>query len=135
MYFDQYLVSLGCRIGELMFEMQKILSLYGYEYCNTTQFNTIQCKQLVIYSSFKTVLLSLVFSHKICCFQKKDGEMTQRWPIWYLKKKFERQINKVQIYDKAVLNTSIFLPQIIKSCMADWFRAGLMNVCLIRYHF
>lgn len=37
MYFDQYLVSLGCKIGELMFEMQKILSLYGYEYCNTTQ--------------------------------------------------------------------------------------------------
>lgn len=67
-----------------------------------------QCKELVIYSSFKTVLLSLVFSHKICCFQKKDGEMTQRCPIWYLKKKFERQINKVQIYDKAVLNTSIF---------------------------
>lgn len=63
-----------------------------------------QCKQLLIYSSFKTVLLSLVFSHKICCFQKKDGEMTNL----VLKKKFEKQINKVQIYDKAVLNTGIF---------------------------
>lgn len=63
--------------------------------------------------------------------RRDDPEMTNL----VLKKKFKKQINKVQIYDKAVLNTSIFLPQIIKSCMADWFRAGLMKVCLIRCHF
>lgn len=36
--------------------------------------------------------------------RRDDPEMTNL----VLKKKFEKQINKVQIYDKAVLNTSIF---------------------------
>lgn len=59
-----------------------------------------QCKQLLIYSSFKTVLLSLVFSHKICCFQKKDGEMTQRCPIWYLKKNLKGKLTKFRYMTK-----------------------------------
>lgn len=36
--------------------------------------------------------------------RRDDPEMTNL----VLKKKIEKQINKVQIYDKAVLNTSIF---------------------------